>query len=161
VDLGTILSGPLGAIFGAAGAIGGKILDYKMRQIDHAHELSLRDKDREHLQLELAHKSEVARVDADTAVSIREFDAVTASLAADRATSGDSRTGQIVDLVRGLIRPTITILAMALVGTMTLTVLRGGAELGPADRMELLREALFLSGTAIAWWFGARGGRGR
>jgi hypothetical protein len=156
MDLGTILSGPIGAIFGAAGAIGGKIVDYKMRQLDHSHELSMQDKHRALTELEFSHKSEIAKVDADTQVTLREFDAVAASISADRATYGESKTGQIVDLVRGLIRPAITLLAMTLVGTMTLTVLRGGAELGPAERMDLLQQALFLSGVSITWWFGAR-----
>lgn len=156
MDLGSILSGPIGAIFGAAGAIGGKILDYKAKQLDHAHELAMRDKDRAHLELELSHKSEVAKVDADTQIAVREFDAVAASIAADRATYGDSATGRIVDLVRGLIRPVLTVMAMVLVGGMTCSVLDGGEQLAEAERVGLLREALFLSGVAITWWFGAR-----
>jgi type IV secretory pathway TrbL component len=163
VDLGSILSGPIGALFGAAGAIAGKVLDYKSKQLEHAHALAMRDKDREQLAMELANKSEVARVEADQQVAMREFDSVAAAIAADRATYGDSRTGKIVDLVRGLTRPAITFLSMLLIGWMTVRVLRGGADLSAFERVGLLREALFIAGVAITWWFGARpsGGRSR
>jgi hypothetical protein len=161
MDLGTILSGPIGALFGAVGAIGGKILDYKSKQLDHAHELAMKDKARELLQLELSSKSEIAKVDANTQIAVREFDATAASISADRATYGDNWMGRVVDLLRGLIRPLVTIGAMTLVGGMTITVLRGGAELSPAERMELLREVLFISSAAITWWFGLRPGSAR
>lgn len=154
MDISTLLSGPIGAIFGAGSAIVTRVIDYKDRNAQRGHELAMRDKDRELAALEMAHKSEIAKVDADTAISVREFDAMAASVAADRATYGESLTGRIVDTARGLIRPIITTLAMLLVGHMTLIALRG--DLSEVNRMAILNESLFLAGTAIAWWFGAR-----
>ena len=157
MDLGTILSGPIGAIFGAGSAIAQKVIEYKDHNAQRTHDLAMRDKDREMAVIEFEHKSEIAKVDADTQVSLREFDAVAASLGADKATYGIGW----VDMVRGLVRPAITAGATTLVGYMTWTVLSTGGALSPEQRMELLRESLFLAGTAIAWWFGARSNLGR
>jgi hypothetical protein len=155
MDLGSILSGPIGAIFGAGSAIVTKVIDYKDRNAQRDHELQMRDKDREQLAMELASKSEIAKVDADTQVTMKEFDAVAASIGSDKATYGDSLTGRIVDAARGLIRPVITSASMALVIYDTVIAFKG-AVLSPADRMTIINTAQFLAGTAIAWWFGAR-----
>jgi hypothetical protein len=159
MDLGTILSGPIGALAGAGAAIAQKVIDYKDRNAQRAHDLAMRDKDREHLAMELAAKSEIAKVDADTAIGLREFDAVGAAIAADRATYGDSLTGRIVDLVRGLIRPVVTVFAMALLGYMTSIALR--VPLAPADAVDVLRQVLFISGNSVGYWFGTRSNFGK
>lgn len=159
MDLGTILSGPIGALAGAGAAIAQKVIDFKDRNAQRAHDLAMRDKDREHLAMELANRSEIAKVDADTAIGLREFDAVGAAIAADRATYGDSLTGRIVDLVRGLIRPVVTIVAMGLLGFMTSRALR--VPLQPADAVDVLRQVLFISGNAVGYWFGTRSSFGK
>ncbi len=158
MDLGSILSGIGGGIFGAIGALGSKILDYKMLGVKNAHELALRDKDREMMQLEFANKSELAKVEADTQIALKDFEAQSASLAADRATYGDSLTGRIVDTARGLIRPVITAASMILVGYDTVLALQGST-LSAQDRMSILNTSLFIAGTAITWWFGSRPNR--
>ncbi|HEY5960671.1 MAG TPA: hypothetical protein VIV60_29155 [Polyangiaceae bacterium] len=156
MDLGSILSGPLGAIFGAGSAIVQKVIDYKDHNAQREQELALRDKDLEHLKVELANKSEIAKVDADMQIGLKEFDAVSTSIAADKASYGVTW----VDAVRGMVRPVLTAAAMALVVDMTIIALRG-EPLTQANRMEIVNEALFLAGTAIAWWFGARSNLGR
>jgi hypothetical protein len=159
MDLGTILSGPIGALAGAGAAIAQKVIDYKDRNAQRAHDLAMRDKDREHLAMELANKSEIAKVDADTQVSVREFDAVAAAISADRATYGDSLTGRIVDLVRGLIRPVVTVFAMALLIHVSAVALR--VPMAPADALGVLREVLFISGNVVGYWFGTRSSQPR
>jgi hypothetical protein len=159
MDLGTILSGPIGALAGAGAAIAQKVIDYKDRNAQRAHDLAMRDKDREHLAMELAAKSEIAKVDADTQVSVREFDAVAAAISADRATYGDSLTGRIVDLVRGLIRPVVTVFAMALLIHVSAVALR--VPMAPADALGVLREVLFIAGNVVGYWFGTRSSQPR
>lgn len=163
MDLGSILSGPIGALAGAGAAIAQKVIDYKDRNAQRAHDLAMRDKDREHLALELQSRAEIAKVDADTAVAVREFDAVSSAIQADRATYGDSLTGRIVDLVRGLVRPVVTVFAMSLLGYVTAIALR--VPLAPQDAVDVLHEVLFIAGNAVGYWFGARsnfgGKRGR
>jgi hypothetical protein len=159
VDLGSLLSGPIGALAGAGAAIAQKVIDYKDRNAQRAHDLAMRDKDREHLAMELQARSEIAKVDADTAIAVREFDAVGAAIAADRATYGDSLTGRIVDLVRGLIRPVVTVFAMALLLHVTAIALR--VPMAPQDAIDVLREVLFIAGNVVGYWFGARSSFGR
>jgi hypothetical protein len=159
MDLSTLLSGPIGALAGAGAAIAQKVIDYKDRNAQRAHDLAMRDKDREHLAMELANKSEIAKVDADAQVSVREFDAVAAAISADRATYGDSLTGRIVDLVRGLIRPVVTVFAMALLIHVSAVALR--VPMAPADALGVLREVLFISGNVVGYWFGTRSSQPR
>jgi hypothetical protein len=159
VDLGSLLSGPIGALAGAGAAIAQKVIDYKDRNAQRAHDLAMRDKDREHLAMELQARSEIAKVDADTAIAVREFDAVGAAIAADRATFGPSLTGRIVDLVRGLIRPVVTIFAMALLTKVTAIALR--VPMAPADATDVLNQVLFISGNVVGYWFGTRSSQPR
>lgn len=158
MDLGSILSGPIGAITGAIGAIGGKIIDYKMQQIANENDLAMKDKERELAVIEFANKSELAKIDADTQTSIRDLDALTASVAADRATYGDSMLGRIVDFMRGVTRPLITYAAMVLVVYDTVIAMKGDS-LTQSQRMDIINTALFLAGVAITWWYGTRPNR--
>jgi hypothetical protein len=160
--LTTLLSGPLGAIVGGAGAVVQRYLDYKDASNRRAHELAMRDKDREQLAMELAAKSEIARVDADTQVAVRELDAMTSAIQADRATYGDSLTGRIVDLARGLIRPVITLASGVLMGIVAWRAFRDGPALTAETQAFIIRSVLFTASGAIGFWFGMRpvsGGR--
>jgi hypothetical protein len=156
MDLGTILSGPVGAIFGALGALGGKYLDLKLQKQANDHALAMRDKDMAQVRVENELKVDITKMDADSKIQLKDFDTMVASYVQDKASYGDSFFGRIVDGARGTIRPLITFLAMLLVGYMTMKVLRMGDPLSTSERMDILRESLFLSGTAITWWFGAR-----
>jgi hypothetical protein len=163
MDLG-FLSGPLGAVFGGVGAVFGKWLDLKAEKekretlkITLAHELALRDKDREMAAQEAASKLQIHEVDADAQVAVAELGALTSSYAADRATYGDHLLGRIVDLIRGVTRPVITAASMSLLTYMTFRAFaETGGSLGPDRASELLNNVAFTASTAITWWFGAR-----
>lgn len=155
MDLGTILSGPIGAIFGAVGAIGGKIVDYKMKQLDNEFQLQMRDKDMAQARAEAEAKYAITRLEGDTQLAIRDLDNLQTSAANDKATYGDNTLGRIVDFLRGITRPIITYAAMVLVFHVSWVSLRtGGLNGEQVERM--LNEVLFMSGVAITWWFGTR-----
>lgn len=156
MDLGSILSGPLGAIFGAGSAIAQKVIDYKDHNAQRDHELALRDKDLEHLKVELSTKSEIAKVDADTQITLKEFDSTAAALAADKAAYG----GGWRDDVRAMIRPACTSAAMVILFRVS-WIAFGGEPLTPELRAETVHEILFLCGNIIGYWFGARSNLGR
>jgi hypothetical protein len=168
--VGSVLTGGLGGIVGAGSAIAGKIIDLKLKDkelqeksLDHAHELALRDKDMAQARLEAESKLEVTRIDADSAAVQADLGALAAAVQADRATYGDSTLGRIVDFARGTVRPVLTAWASVLVSYVTwqaFIALRGVA-LGPERAMELVNDAMFLAGLAIAYWFGSRPNRGR
>lgn len=156
MDLMTLLPGALGGVVGGLGAVVQKWLDYKDRNASRAHELAMRDKDRELLVLELSHQSEIARVDADTQIAVKELDATAAAMAADRATYGESLTGRLVDFARGVIRPIITMASMALMGWATYRAFQDGPALSAATQEQIIQTALFTASGAIGFWFGMR-----
>ncbi|MBU6955983.1 hypothetical protein KP814_31850 [Hahella sp. HN01] len=68
-----------------------------------------------------------------------------------------------VDAIRGLMRPLITVYLLILATFVTLNISRhlgGVGALSPVDLMALYKEAiakmLFLTTTAVTWWFGSR-----
>jgi hypothetical protein len=160
-----VTGGALGGIVGAVGAIGNKVVELKMEAakretlaLQNAHELALRDKDREMAAQESASNLEIHKTDADSATAIADAGSLVASFQADRATYGESTLGRIVDFVRGLTRPGITMWAAALLGYITWKAITelGGAPLGPERSMELIQNSVFVSSLAISWWFASR-----
>jgi hypothetical protein len=168
--VGSVLTGGLGGIVGAGSAIAGKVIDLKLkdkeleeRRLDHAHELALRDKDMAQARLEAESKLEVTRIDADSAAVQADLGALAAAVQADRATYGDSLSGRIVDFARGTVRPAVTAWATVLTSYVTWEAFRAlrGVPLGPERATALINDAMFLSGLAIAYWFGSRPNRGK
>jgi hypothetical protein len=161
MDILSILSGPLlGGLGGAATAITQRVLDYKDAGAKRAHELAMRDKDRDQLALELQSKSEVAKLDADTQLAVKDADVQIAALAADRATYGDSWMARwIIDPLRGVIRPVTTIAYGSLLGWLTYEALTQGPKLSPETQKAILDTALTLATGTVSYWFGMRGAR--
>jgi hypothetical protein len=163
--LDLLTGGGLGAIAGAIGAIGSKVVDLKMKdketeqlKINNEQALAMRDKDLALSIEEAKNRFEMAKVDADTKKVSEDLGAMTASFANDKATYDNSKWGWLIDFVRGSTRPVITYFAMWLVIFMTVRVLAtlGDHPLTNEQNMEILRQVLFLAGVAIGWWFGAR-----
>lgn len=163
--LDILTGGGLGAIGGAISAIGGKVIDLKLEgekretlKVQLEHNLAMRDKDIAQAAAEAASNLAVHQVDADSAAVLKDLDGLQASIAADRATYGDSWAGRIVDFVRGVTRPLITYAAMGMVIYTTAQVLQGvrAQPFAPDLAFQLLRESSALAATAIGWWFGAR-----
>jgi len=168
--IGSVLTGGLGGIVGAGTALGGKIIDLKLKdkelegkRLDQAHELALRDKDMAQARLETESKLEVTKIDADSAAVQADLGALAAAVQADRATYGDSTLGRIVDFARGTVRPVLTAWASVLVSYVTWQAFSElhGVPLGPERAMALVNDAMFLAGLAIAYWFGSRPNRGK
>ena len=126
-----------------------------------AHELLLRDKDREMLQAEIAGRAQVASIEVEGEIAKADAGALAAAHAADRASYGN----KIVDGIRGLVRPVLTavLVGMALYVNYVLLMLLREAwpTLNPEDRLNLTLIALewlfFQAGAAIGFWFGSRG----
>lgn len=163
-----LTGGGLGALAGALSGIAGKFLDLKakdkeieLRKVDHAHELALRDKDREMAAQEASSKLQIHQTDADAGVAIADLSALAKSYEADRATYGDHTLGRIVDFVRGITRPLLTYVGMALVVAVTLRALRLLSSIGLSQEAlaDILGQGMFISSMAITWWFAARPGK--
>jgi hypothetical protein len=188
--LGTLLTGVLGG--GATGLLGvllQRYFDHKNRQLDieivklnHQNALALADKETERSRL---------RADADTAMAeqdtqAREAEADARSLVAsfehDKATyldpAAQRRKGRVgaalslmmglVDFVRGVLRPGLTIYLTVIVTLMfrELMVLLGarGYVFDNGEIVKLLAQIvatlLYCFTTCVVWWFGSRPKKG-
>lgn len=187
--LGGIFSAATGG--GALGLVGGLLrqgLDYFNKRAEiarevevlkerNAHELAMRDKDLALMTAEAAAQLRVVQEQGENAAEVAQINAIATSFAADRASFA---TGEIasnspwfvaVDVVRGLIRPTITLLfdlAMLAIWGVLMWLLWGqlGKLFAIADPnvvkpmmdllLEITKSIIFLATTATGYWFVAR-----
>lgn len=168
--IGLLSSAFGGSLIGGIGSFVQKWLDGKndAKQMElqlqrdaanNAHELKM-------LELQLQNKSAVASVNADASVQKASYEALEASLAADKATysNGDPDANSwliAVDVIRGIMRPTITwALATYCVAVTAYNLVHYGANF-PSEELAKITFALIdsmttFTGVALTWWFGAR-----
>lgn len=138
----------------------------KLFELEHqakrwAHELLLRDKDRELMQAEFAARAQIASIEVEGEIAHAEAEALAAAHAADKATYG----GGLVDVVRGFVRPVLTGLLVVGALYVNFILLRLLTETWPTltqgEKLKLMLLALewlfFQAGSAIGFWFGSRG----
>ena len=150
--LEAILSGGATGLLGTAisGAIG-----YFERRQQHRQEVELRRLDLEMTQAEAASAERVAAIEAESASAAAELRAIEEShrQAAARWSTGDSAWLLGVDVVRGLIRPVLTLGFLAL-GAAIYFHLPAPPVADVAGRM--VDTVLYLATTTTLWWFGTR-----
>lgn len=141
--LGTLLSGALGA--------------WRRRQ-QHRQEVELRRIDIEIARVEAERAERVAAVEAESEESARAWSAMEAShrAAGERWSSGDSGWLVLVDVVRGLIRPALTLGLVGLVGCIYFVGAAGEGFDAAAVRARIVDTVLYLASTCVLWWFGSR-----
>jgi hypothetical protein len=162
-------SGGFGAVTGLLGGYLTKVENRKMKQLDHQHEqamgeMGLRELTLEHTQaLEMKDKEAMlAEVEGDIVIEGKEADAFVESIKGQGKATGI----KFVDAVRGLMRPLITIFLLWVVWEIydDVDTLVGGLESLTETQLVLLYTTLiesimFLTTTAVAWWFASRGGK--
>lgn len=149
-SLMAILSGGATGLLGTAVSAGAEFFRERQR---HAHEVELRRIEMEMLSAEAASAERVAAIERETEVSKADAAALAASYrsATDRMSRGDSRWLVAVDVLRGLTRPVLTWVFVALVGAMYFTSAATGGV-----REQIVETVLYLATTCVLWWFGAR-----
>lgn len=147
MDIWTILNPVLGGLTGAVGAIGGKVVDMLAKKQENEHALKMAEVTNAHA-LALADKQASAQAAIDAAALFK------ASFDNDSAKYGDSVIGKVVDGARGIIRPLITVAGGLLIGWLTFRAVKAG--LPPDLQTEVVQTGLFVSSTAVTWWFGTR-----
>jgi|SRR6056300_1576129 len=163
--LGIFSSGGMGAIVGLVGSIATKWLEYRTigQKLKYEEKMALiRAKE-----LQLEHTHAVAM--ADKALETAEVEgAIAADIAAMQAFTESQKVNQVlyggwIDKIRGLVRPFIT--GYLLLITTWITILLwntiGGLESMPQEELtdlfrHLVHAAVFLTITAVTWWFGTR-----
>jgi hypothetical protein len=160
-------SGGLGAIVGLFGGILTRFQQYKVRKIELEHDQKMRLYDLQEAKLERQHFLDMADKQMDIAEQEGEIAYEQADLANLRESirqAGRDSGIEFVEIVRGLMRPFITlfllIAASALVGILWDKV--GGLDaFTQAELIEIFKhtvyQMVFLTVTAVTWWFASRG----
>lgn len=147
--------GALGAIVGSIGAFATKALTMKH---DRAMaELSIKEREAEQMhELGMADKQmERAAIETEGEISRGEL-----------AVFGESLKGtgnNIVDIIRAVVRPLITVYMLVLVSYLTAGIAEAVGGLGsvPVDDLvvlykQIITNLLMITTIAVTWWFGAR-----
>lgn len=158
-------SSGLGAVVGLIGSAYTKYLELKTLKERLSFEKAMAEIRTKELELEQAHaivvaekKLELVQAEGQIQRDVAEIGAFLESQRADAV-----RYGGWVDQVRGLMRPVITIF---LLGVVTFFMVLLWQKTGGIDAMEkkkvielfdyMIRSVIFLTVTAVAWWFGSR-----
>jgi len=152
----------------------GKREDRKNLEMRNAHEIALRKADAEIMAQEWAARTKVAETEADAAKDVEASRAFAASFKMEpvRYSDGVKPAGWqrgalvLVDVVRGLIRPGLTIYLCAVTtliyfqarGLLAQENLDAAQALALMDR--IIQTVLYLTTTCVLWWFGTRMERG-
>ena len=145
-----VVSGGATGIFGTIVSAGTEYFQARQR---HAHEIELRRVEMEMMRAEAASAERVAAIERESEQMRAEHAALEASYraATTRMSTGDSRWLVAVDVIRGLTRPVLTLLLVAMAGVIYFT-------LSPQSGLEgqIIDTVLYLATTTVLWWFGAR-----
>lgn len=154
--LAGVLSGGLTGLLGTVISGGMKFFENKQK---HAYELAVMDKEMQQMDKE----AEIARDIKELDMESRDNEAAWAALSASykestaRMSSGDSPWLVLVDVVRGLMRPAITLGTLSLMAVIYFTVAEG--MVGPDEipvQVTIIQTVLYIATTAVLWWFGTR-----
>ncbi len=149
----TLLTGGASGLLGTAVTA---VTGFLERHQRHRMELDLRRLEIEETKVEAASAERIAATEAESAESSAAWTALSESYAAAgrRWSSGDSRALVFVDVVRGLTRPALTLLFLALTGWIYWTLVGDAA--GAGLRTQIVHTVLYLTTTCVVWWFGGR-----
>lgn len=163
--LGILASGGTGAIVGLIGSIAIKWLDLKVLKEKLTVEVKMAEIRTRELELEQSHALALADKEIDKAevegkitLDVAEMQAFAESQKAQAI-----RYGGVVDSIRGLMRPVITLFLLIASTWILYRVWQMVGGLQALDQDELLAlfksqiDAMtFLTMTAVTWWFGSR-----
>ena len=147
--LSTVLSGGLTGILGTALSA---LFGWLKQRDAHKREMQLRKLDLVIMQREAELAERVAAVEAEREETAEEYATLRASYAesATRMSDGGSRWLVVVDVVRGLTRPGLTVLLVGLTGAIYYATEDAGIE------ERVVASVLYITTAAVLWWFGSR-----
>lgn len=150
--LQTVLLGGGTGLIGTLFSFGTDWLKARQR---HAQEVDMRRIDLEIADREAAGAAQVARIEAEGDVAEAEAEALTASFRQEMtrfARAGEGGAMLFVDVVRGLLRPSLTVGFVVLTGFIYFTLTPEDAHL----KTRIIETVLYLATTCTVWWFGGR-----
>ncbi|MDB2409409.1 hypothetical protein N9W57_02155 [Pseudomonadales bacterium] len=155
-----------GGIIGVLGSWLTKREERKNIQLQFERDIKLAEIRKEEAKIEAEHELAIANkqieraeVEGSIAVGQAEVEAFTEGLKEQRKTYGI----KAVDGIRGLMRPLITIYLLVIATLLTLKInqLVGGLDSIEMSHLKdiydsVIDQMLFLTATAVTWWFGSR-----
>jgi len=181
--LGTVGHGLLAIVSGGAtgilGVVAQRFFDHwkNKQELDqmrekHAHDLAMRKADAEILAQEWAQRTKLAQVEGETQREVADAQAFAASFALEPKRYAEGvKVGRFggfmlvfVDVVRGLVRPGLTIYLAWVATEIYVQSVRIMAMINPSAQSQLLVQLhqqivftlLYLFTTCVLWWFGTR-----
>ena len=151
-----VLSGGVTGLIGTVISGGMKFFENKQK---HGHELAIMDMEMKQMHVEAEIAKDVAELEMESKDSMAAWAALQASYkeSTSRMSTGDSKWLVMVDVVRGLMRPVITLGLLIGIGVIYFTV---GADTtlpdGTPMTVNIIQTVLFVGTTAVLWWFGTR-----
>ncbi len=142
---------------GATGLIGtalsGVMKFFTMKQ-EQSHELKVMEMELKHMdkEAEVALKIETKKQEGKEAEAAWRGLEASYREAGQRWSTGDSGWIVFVDVVRGLMRPLLTLSLVILVGVIYFTL---GPD-KPTMQDQIIATILYLATAAVLWWFGSR-----
>lgn len=168
VDL--LLGGAGGGIIGTIGSFVNKWVEGKsaLELEKERNRFAIQEKDRDllFLKAKLGSANYLAELERDKALDKTAGESLVASIEADAATystvdsSKASKWLILVDVVRGLMRPGLTIGLTSLNGYLSV-ILLGKISATSSVPEQILLSTATLAGMSVAWWFGARSHAGK
>ncbi len=151
-----VLSGGVTGLIGTVISGGMKFFENKQK---HAYELDVMKMEIEQMHVEAEIAKDVAELEMEGKDRTAAWSALEASYkeSTSRMSKGDSAWLVMVDVVRGLMRPVITLGTLSLMGVIYFTVAQGmvGPE-GIPVQVTIIQTVLYIATTAVLWWFGTR-----
>lgn len=167
----SLLSGGLTGIIGSAIS---KYSEFKTRKLELENQVAMANIETQHIELETRANVQIQESEAEASVQRSADAALSASYSADVSAYLQAATGHgrvvtffmgCVDFIRGLMRPAITLYLIALTSWVSYTLYDLIVQLGAADFdgyeaivlwRQVIDMVLYLTATAITWWFGSR-----
>lgn len=152
-----VLSGGVTGLVGTVISGGMKFFENKQK---HGHELAIMEMEMRQMDKE----AELAVKVAETEMEGKDRTAAWAALEASykestsRMSTGDSPWLILVDVVRGLMRPVITLGTLLLMAVIYFTIAQDMAP-GPDGipvQVTIVTTVLYIATTSVLWWFGTR-----
>ena len=142
---------------GATGLIGtalSGVMKYFTNKQEQGHELKVMEMELKHMdkEAEVALKIETKKQEGKEAQAAWAGLEASYREAGQRWSTGDSGWIVMVDVVRGLMRPLLTLCLVILMGTIYF--LHGPQN--PGMQEQIVATVLYLATSAVLWWFGSR-----
>ena len=156
-----------GGLTGVLGSTLNNLFDFFKKRQEFKQQVALKKLDLDMMDKEWAYRERVAIMEGEVRMGESADKALAASYAADKATYVQaSRWLLAVDLVRGLVRPALTVFLIVQVYLLQkdindMVAMQGGLQALGLDKVMSLYASvvdmiLYLASTAVAWWFGSR-----